>query len=141
MIIKKPNNNHIEIAIDFLDGTNELVKNGTIDRTFKSYISSFGGSIIQSGLMGTLMTFEANKNKVKIINALFEIYNRNFTENKIEKPEVNSYFYKIIKSKSETEKKEIRNKLVDMAVALKLAMRCFETQDNNSYNDENNGKQ
>ena len=136
MIIKKPNNNHIEKAIDFLDGANDLVKNRTIDSTFKSYISSFGGSIIQSGLMGTLMTFEANKNKVKIINALFAIYNLNFSENIIER--TNGSFYRTIKSKSESEKKEIRNKLVDMAVALKLAVRCFETKDNNSNNDETN---
>ncbi len=139
MIIKKPNNNHIEIAIDFLDGINDLVKNGTIDRTFKSYISSFGGSIIQSGLMGTLMTFEANKNKVKIINALFATYNKSFSLNKIEKTD-GSYF-RTIKSKSEIEKKDIRNKLIDMAVALKLAVRCFETKDNNSNNDKPNEQQ
>ncbi len=128
MIIKKPNNNHIAEAIDYLDGINDLVKNNKIDSTFKSYISSFGGSIIQSGLMGTLMTFEANKNKVKIISALFDLYNKNYPVSRIVNN--NGFYYKAIKSKTEAEKKDIRNKLVDMAVALKLAMRCFETNDN-----------
>lgn len=128
MIIKKPNNNHIAEAIDYLDGINDLVQNNKIDSTFKSYISSFGGSIIQSGLMGTLMTFEANKNKVKIINALFDLYNKNYPVSRINNN--NGFYYKVIKSKTEAEKKDIRNKLVDMAVALKLAMRCFETNDN-----------
>lgn len=134
MIIKKPNNIFIEKAIDFLDNSNDLVKGGKIDSTYKSYISSFGGSIIQSGLMGTLMTFEANKNKEKIINALFVVYNLNFQENPINK--TNGSYYRTITTKTDNEKKEIRNKLVDMAVALKLAMRCFETNDSNSNNDE-----
>lgn len=129
MIIKIPNNKHLESAIDYLDNSNDLVKNGGIESTFKSYISSFGGSIIQSGLMGTLMTFEANSNKVKIINALFALYNKNFTDSQIISD--NGPYYKVIKSKNESEQKELRNKLVDMAVALKLAMRCYVTIESN----------
>ena len=134
MIIKKPNNKHIEKAIVFLDEPNDLGKDGKIDSTYKSYISSFGGSIIQSGLMGTLLTFEAKKNKVKIINALFANYNAIYSVDTIEKTD--GSYYRTIKTKTDDEKKDIRNKLVDMAVALKLAMRCFETNDSNSNNDE-----
>lgn len=134
MIIKIPNNKHIETAIDYLDDNKELVNEEGIDSTFKSYISSFGGSIIQSGLMGTLMTFEANANKAKIINALFALYNTNFPNATIVNN--NQPYYKVIKSKTDAEKKEIRNKLIEMAVALKLAMRCFKTTDNNTPNSE-----
>lgn len=127
MIIKKPNNDHIAHAIDILDANKIIVNHGKIDSTFKSYISSFGGSIIQSGLQGTLMTFEANDSKKKIINLLFDVYNKSFidTVNQTDKT-----YYRTIKTKTEVDKKLIRNRLVDMAVAVKLAMRCFETNDN-----------
>lgn len=128
MIIKKPNNDHITHAIDILDIDKTIVKNGKIDSTFKSYISSFGGSIIQSGLQGTLMTFEANDSKKKIINLLFEVHNASFITDTIN--QTNGAYYRTIKTKSEAEKKLIRNRLVEMAVAVKLAMRCFETNEN-----------
>lgn len=127
MIIKKPNNDHIAHAIDILDANNTIVKGGKIDSTFKSYISSFGGSIIQSGLQGTLMTFEANESKKKIINLLFDVYNKSYTDTV---NQTNGVYFRTIKTKTEADKKLIRNRLVDMAVAVKLAMRCFETNDN-----------
>ena len=107
MIIKKPNNKHLETAIDFLDNDNTIVvtknRSKSIDSTYKSYISSFGGAIIQSGLMGTLMTFEANDKKKKIIHALFQLYNTNFPNDKIN--QINREYFRTVKTKNENEKK------------------------------------
>lgn len=127
MIIKKPNNDYINKAIDLLDGSKSIVKNNAIESKYNTYIASFGGSIIQSGLVATLMIFEANKEKKRIINYLFELLNKLKSE-KIN--ETNNFYYRTVKSYDANQQIQLRNDLVEMAVALKLAMRCYKQIDN-----------
>lgn len=134
MIIKKPNNKYICDAIDILDEPNAIVakdKNGIliIESKYNTYISGFGGSIIQSGLLATLMIFEANTEKNKIIEILFNLLNatKSNTSDRINKTDK---FYKSAKALSPEKLKQLRDELIDMAVSLKLAMRCFKQVDN-----------
>ena len=53
---------YIPIAIDVL---NEKYPNGVISSAYNGYISSFGASIVQSGLKPTLALFENENNKDK----------------------------------------------------------------------------
>ena len=75
MILNKPNNKYIENAIDSLENNNQgfvkIIENKkVIESKYNTYISSFGGSIVQSGLVATCMIFEANSEKSKIIDLL-----------------------------------------------------------------------
>jgi len=132
MIIKKPNNVYIEAAIDFLDNqtiiTKQISGRKVIESKYNSYISSFGGSIIQSGLLATLKIFEANDEKNKIIEALFYLLNSREKVSQIEKTKNN--YYKTIKIYNNDQANKIRDELIEMAVSLKLAMRCFEQVEN-----------
>ena len=130
MIIKTPNNSYISKAVKLLDAPhNTIVKGNTIESKYNSYIASFGGSIIQSGLVATLMIFESNDEKKKIIQILFDLLNHTKTDN--EKIKItNGFFFKTIVNKDEPYKKKLRNELIEMAVALKLAMRCYTQVDN-----------
>lgn len=139
MITKKPNNEYISAAVDILDGINDIVKtkqdrNKVIESKYNSYISSFGGSIIQSGLLATLMIFEANSEKNKIIELLFRLINSARTQNRLGTiAKTGDKYYKTVKSINGNMQNSLRNELVEMAVALKLAMRCFKQVDN--FND------
>jgi len=134
MIIKKPNNTYICLAIEKLDGRNTIVKSDEhnvkfIESKYNTYISGFGGSIIQSGLLAALMIFEANDEKKKIINILFELLN-NTKPTAEQISSLGDNFYKTIKDFDDNSIKKLRNELIEMAVALKLAMRCFKQVDN-----------
>ncbi|MBK7808799.1 MAG: hypothetical protein IPJ51_21300 [Saprospiraceae bacterium] len=119
--------------MDYPDnGITEINQNNkkVIQSKYNSYVASFGGSIIQSGLLATLMIFEANKEKRKIIETLVNLYNETVDDDKLTKSD--DFFYKTLESKEESQVKLIRNSLIDMAVSLKLAMRCYEQVDNSN---------
>ncbi len=129
MKIKKPDNEVINFAISLLDNPDcRIVKDNTIESKYNSYIAGFGGCIINSGLPATLMIFESNAEKNFIIELLFELYNLKNQHNIITK--TSDFYYRSILSLEINEQKKLRNELVDMAVALKLAMRCYEQVDN-----------
>ncbi len=127
--MKFPNNDIILAAIELLGNQQDIVKDGGIESKYSSYIASFGGSIVQVGLVGTLIIFEANKEKKKIVNLLFSLYNSNFPSIQT----TNDNYHQTLANNSSynpTQIKEIRNKLVDTAVCLKLAMRCYKKTEN-----------
>lgn len=130
MTIRRPNNDYIIAAIELLEKTkNGIVQGGTIESKYSSYVASFGGSIIQSGLLATLMIYEANEEKKKIVKILFDLYNKYHEQEKIELENGGFYFKQLIKTKK-VDSCELRNRIVEFAVALKLAMRCFEKVEN-----------
>lgn len=99
----------------------EAFKNGTtteIDKNFNGYISSFGGSLIQSGLLPTLAFYSnqggAQKERGKIINMLEKML-------KVE----NLFENTIALANDRTKLKKRENDIKQALVALKLAMRPF----------------
>jgi CRISPR-associated protein Cmr5 len=120
----------------------------TIPKQFKGYISSFGASVIQSGLMPTLAFYsDAKKAKgdrsmlipalihILFENKLFEIDEaikqtiNDVAEKKKELPKViHSLFDWLLKTNGDTPER-LRKELMDASIALKLALRTFREED------------
>lgn len=98
-----------------------------VPKEFNGYISSFGASVISSGLLPTIVFFsQAGKSKGdrrSVISALEYIVSKEF-------PEIISSNEKIITKVTEMVKAEqsmnrLQEKLNEAAIALKLAIRIF----------------
>ena len=117
----KINVENIKKANDALTNVG-IVKNGQYSKEMSGYISSFGASIVQSGLLATLIfygnTESEAKERHKVVEAIDYIVLGEF------KAKENLLATKMIKEKS-TNDKELLNKVTDAAVALKLALRMY----------------
>jgi len=107
---------YIPKAIEVL---NEKSKNGKIPSAYNGYISSFGASIIQSGLKPTLALFEnrqANTKEDKTIlpKLILKILDENTTETSLLRYVINN------------NEELLKPKIIDIAIALKLSIRTFE---------------
>lgn len=134
---KKKIESFIPDALDLVEA--HLEKNKTVPKVYKSYISSMGAAMIQSGLLPTLAIFSAPQSessagdKRKLIRVLTELlkgYDQTFYGGI---PEVN-------KGKEEDSRllkfaadfkgnpnnlRRIRRDLTDASIALKLTLRTF----------------
>jgi len=121
----------------------------TVPKQFKGYISSFGASVIQSGLMPTL-AFYSDAKKAKgdrslLVPALIDILfqNESYSSNnevqkeldalekdkeKDLKPRIHVFFNWLLESNKENPEK-LRKELMDASIALKLALRTFREDD------------
>lgn len=91
-----------------------LADNGTIQKEYNSYISSFGASISQAGLSSTIAFFKktdasSNADRKKVITSIEKLL-----------------------AKGEIEKLPKKD-ILDAAVALKLAIRTFELSKDNKW--------
>ena len=85
-----------------------IVKNGKFSKEYNGYISSFGASIRQAGLLATIMFYSAedsgaSQDRKKIIEAIEQIIGVNDLKNHIDK----------------------KSQIEQAAIALKLAIRTF----------------
>jgi len=123
----------------------------SVPKQFKGYISSFGASVIQSGLMPTL-AFYSDAKKAKgdrslLIPALIDILFQNESypidievqkaldtldkdKDKDMKPIAHHFFDWLLKTNGKNPEK-LRKELMDTSIALKLALRTFREDDNN----------
>lgn len=90
----------------------EIAKNGEVPKQFNGYISSFGASVRQAGLLSTVLFYaneQANseQDRKKVVDAIEYIIG-----------------HKIITAQNTIEK-TTRAKVEDAAVALKLSVRTF----------------
>jgi CRISPR-associated protein Cmr5 len=114
---KKNIENHIPRAIEVLQAKFD----DTIPSSYNGYISSFGASVIQSGLKATVALFE-NKNasteqdKTVLMKIILEILDETAQGTLLEY---------ILNSQNETLEKE---KILDIAVAIKLSIRTFKLE-------------
>ncbi len=142
--------NKIEKLIPFaLDSAKKFIETDSVQHSipkqFKGYISSFGASIIQAGLLPTL-AFYSDANKAKgdrsmLIPALIWILDKNknlkpdesvitaldiiVKDEKKLPDQMNILFNWLLKQNSEM----LRKELMDAAIALKLALRTFKEID------------
>jgi len=108
---------YIPLALEAIISTGISV-NGRVPREFNGYISSFGASIIQSGLKPAIAFFEsktsnAQEHREKVPEAILKI---------ISDKKYNSLLKFVISNESS----ETKAKIMDAATALKLAIRTFE---------------
>ncbi len=138
--MKKRIENYIPRAIETADVI--LAKNSAIPKQYNGYISSFGASVVQSGLIPAVAFFSnsdnTEKDRAKILKALYFIAikpDKNIDPDIIGDDELLKH---IIGKGGGTgaEKKRSEDKLLakilDAAVALKLAVRTFKLTDKDS---------
>lgn len=105
--MKKRIENYIPSALNALEEVG-IVKNGEFPKEYNGYISSFGASIRQAGLLATILFYNAEESSAtgdrkKIIKAIEKIIDVNNLQNNLDK----------------------KAQIEDAAVALKLAIRTF----------------
>lgn len=92
---------------------------------YKSYISSFGSSVIQSGLLPALAfnyaQSDTGKKRAKVMNIIFSVLK---TDNKSYKDAVEENMLNYTLNNLSKER-QIRKDIMNTAVAVKLAMRTF----------------
>jgi len=91
-----------------------------IPKEFKGYISSFGASVIQSGLIPALAFFSndegAKEDRSKILEVIYQILEINSTSGNLLKYAVEEY---------KGDKELLEEKIMDAATSLKLAIRTY----------------
>lgn len=100
-----------------------------IAKECKGYISSFGASIIQSGMIPTIAFFENEEGQAKserkeLMKVILYMIEENY---KIEekKKETTLLDYILEKKKNDEDLIEIEEEIINAAIALKLALRTF----------------
>ena len=129
----KPEPKLIESALVLLQNpqTNQgLVKANKILNKYKGYVASFGGTVVQMGIMPACMAFCVDDNKKKVAALMFGIYQHRYTTN-YEKG-LDSYLSDHWTNWPEGEKKTFRSRMTRVAVSLKLAMRTYEFDESES---------
>jgi len=110
---------YIPKAIEILDKT---FTDGVIPLAYNGYISSFGASVLQSGLLPTL--------------ALFESTNSSSKENKEKKEYLTYIIFQILTGRDDdisllryvinNNQEILKPQIMDIAIAIKLSIRTFE---------------
>lgn len=99
---------------------NEEFKDKPIPREFKGYISQFGASIIQSGLMPAVAFFEngdsgAKENRPFIVKAVFKM----IADREADNMTLLEYIYK------NEDKDRLKEEIINAVIALKLVLKSF----------------
>lgn len=115
---KRKVENYMSKAIEIL---RQKFKDKPIPREFRGYISQFGASIIQSGLMPAVAFFqnsnsESKKERPFIIKAIFKMID----EEKSNKGSLLEYIDKY------EDKEYIKEDILNAAIALKLVLKSFD---------------
>lgn len=114
--------NVLAAAIEYLKTPNNpIVQNRSIKRTYKGYVSTFGGSVVQSGIAPACVAFLGDDNKKHVVEAIYQICKR---------VDSTTFSQTTLKDRKDTPNADIssktfRNKMSEAAVALKLAMRTY----------------
>ncbi len=116
---KKNVEEYIPKALDVLE---EHYPNKVIPSAYNGYISSFGASIIQSGLLPTLALFENENNQDKtkedrsvLTKNILKVLDDNYPDNSLLR-------YAIYYNGN---RELLRQKIIDISIALKLTIRTF----------------
>jgi CRISPR-associated protein Cmr5 len=112
----------IEDVVIKQDNKEKIVKG--VNKSYNSYISSFGASLIQSGLKATIALFENINNQDKTNAPRYKLMT--IILNILKKHYKNSTKDRLLEYLLEQENdKLLQEKIVDIAIAIKLAIRTF----------------
>jgi len=122
----------IEIANSAIREARIVNDNGLYDKVFRGYISSFGASIVQAGLIPTIIFFEADsaqaKDRPKVVKALQLMLDEEYR--------VESLAKYLLEKKEEmgeklfiNEEKHLLKNMTVAMVAIKLALRMYKEKD------------
>ncbi len=100
---------YIPKALEAIETLSISNKDGEVAKQFNGYISSFGASIRQAGLLATSLFYGekggAEEERQKVVQAIEEIIGKSIQQN--------------------IEDKNLKSEVEDAAVALKLAIRTY----------------
>ena len=118
---KKQIENLIPKAMKVLD---ETFDEGRFPSSYNGYISSFGASVMQSGLKPTLAIFENQDAKTKekkqlLTNIILNILDKDAKEETLLKYVLNS----------KEDENYLKQKIMDISIAVKLSLRTFKKGD------------
>jgi CRISPR-associated protein Cmr5 len=98
-----------------------------VPKEFNGYISSFGASIIMSGLLPTIVFFsqegKSKGDRRSVITALEMIVNKHYPELLTKDQKLIPTLKEMVESNKSTQR--LQDKLQEAAIALKLAIRIF----------------
>jgi CRISPR-associated protein Cmr5 len=127
----------IEVVRD-TKGDKAILKEGKVPKEFNGYISSFGASIIMSGLLPTLVFFsqegKSKGNRTTVIFAIEAILNKEYPELLTQDKNLLKTVEKMVKEGSSMQR--LQDKIQMAGIALKLAIRIFPKSDKESKEDE-----
>lgn len=124
----------IDLINDFINNERFYKKDdksfGLIPKEYNGYISNFGASIIQSGLVSTIAFFEANDSKSKedktvLTKLILQIVRKC---NKLQVKDGESLLSYVLDNKNISE--EIEEEIINATIAVKLAIRVFKSTEN-----------
>jgi len=97
----------------------EIAKNGAIEKTYRSQISSFGAAVTMGSFKAAVAFFSAqggaSVHREKLLSAMYYVV---FKELKTEK--------QVLDYVCENDTRDLRNQFIDASIALKLAMNFFD---------------
>ena len=115
-------------AMENLDDNHKIVKNNEIDSKYFGYISAFGPSVIQSGLLQTIAFYcSKSEDKKHIIDLMEETLKK---AKLIETTkDLLTYVRETLNSKEFANRSVLKNKILDSCIACKLAMKTYKKKD------------
>lgn len=138
---KKVIQNLIPKAMQAIEGVGIVGKDKKFEKVHEGYINALGPTIIQSGLLPTLIFYNKDKRKLW----LKALYYMEIISNDIDPTTTIQLIIKEGDSESKQEKtlkelegktKEWKRKILEYAVALKLALRTFVAKESETGNTE-----
>ena len=116
----------------------ESPENKTVKKVYNGYVSSFGASIIQSGMLPAIANLEKETggtegDKKKIANAILFILKEK-SNRYGNNPEFNTLFKMALKFSKD---KSFKTDLTNAVIALKLAIRMFKLEEGDKKNGKN----
>ena len=123
----------IPMAVDVLKDVGIANDNNEINRAFRGQISTFGAAIINGSLISAVAFFSNDSESVKVkrsklMDAIYMLIKNN--KDNIEKNALFSY----VKDTTEPEMDK-REKIINAAIALKLAMNIYKLSGNEDENE------
>ena len=105
-------------AVEILTDTGIANKEGKIKKTYRGQISTFGAAIINGSLISAVAFFSDNGNssteRSKLIEAIGKLI-----------PESREDLFEYVKKSVKSKKKEVKEEILNAAIALKLAMNLY----------------
>lgn len=115
-----------------------VLNEGKVPKEFNGYISSFGASIIMSGLLPTMVFFsqegKSKGNRTTVILSIEAILQKEFAGILTENDKLLKTVEKMVKEGRSMQR--LQDKIQIAGIALKLAIRIFPKSDKESKEDE-----
>lgn len=131
--MKKRIDDNLKPAIDFIGNSGSGFRNeeGKVLKAYKGYISSFGTMLLQNGLKAAVVLFagdseNSEQSKLPILNALYHLKYGEVPENQTDSRKPHRIIVEDILNMSKPQLMAEREIYLDLAIALKMALRTFE---------------